>query len=113
MASSTAFTTICGSIPFSRLRASITLYSSLAIKYLLPYLRSLLLSVVTRIRTRERDLPSQRYPARFQLQSRARLPHASLTSSCPSAPGSAGHRESPSAVLQNGGCHSPGHESSA
>src|SRR5580693_818725 len=31
MASSTALTTICGSMPFSRLRASITLYSSLAI----------------------------------------------------------------------------------
>src|ERR1700687_1161482 len=37
MASSTAFTTICGSMPFSRLRASITLYSSLAIKCLPPY----------------------------------------------------------------------------
>src|SRR5450631_1744732 len=37
MASSTAPTTMSGLMPFSRLRASITLYSSLAIKFLPPY----------------------------------------------------------------------------
>src|ERR1035437_2371984 len=36
MASSTAETTICGSIPFSRLKASMTLYSSLGIGIHLP-----------------------------------------------------------------------------
>src|SRR5271165_2139024 len=38
MASSTALTTISGLMPFSRLRASITLYSSLAIRHLPPSL---------------------------------------------------------------------------